>query len=320
MKKLSVIVPVYNVEPYLEKCLDSILAQSVADMEILVIDDGSPDNCGKIIDHYAERFPDRLFAFHKPNGGLSDARNFGIERTSGEYIAFVDSDDYISPDMYRMLLEKAESQSFDMVVCDLNYVYLERTKCVSSNISNDLTSPQEVKSSMTCIYPAAWNKLFHRRLFSDGIRFKKGVWFEDVEFLYRLYPSIKNIGVVHSPLYQYVQRENSITASFDMRRYDYLDNWLTILESYISRGLFESYKYELQYSCVRYMYATFLKSTAQSGSFSIFMDSYRKAKALVSKYFRHTGHNPYFYKNGFKGIYLLTFNYLTALLVYLFFK
>lgn len=320
MKKLSVIVPVYNVEPYLEKCLDCILAQTVDDMEILVIDDGSPDNCGKIIDSYAKRFPNRLLAFHKPNGGLSDARNFGIEHASGEYIAFVDSDDYISPDMYSMMLKKSELGDFDMVVCDLNYVYPEYTKFVSSNIHRDLVSPQEVKSSMTCIYPAAWNKLYHRRLFSTGIRFKKGVWFEDVEFLYRLYPSINSIGVIHSPLYQYVQRDNSITASFDMRRYDYLDNWVTILESYASRSLFDNYKNELQYSCIRYMYATFIKSMAQSGSFSIYMDSYRKAKSLVSKYFRRTGHNPYFYKNGLKGIYLLTFNYLTALLVYLFFR
>ena len=123
MKKLSVIVPVYRVEPYLAKCLDSILAQDVPDMEILVVDDGSPDQCYAIMEDYAQRYPAQVRIFRKPNGGLSDARNFGLARAEGDYIAFVDSDDYLAPGMYRAMLDKAASRNFDMVVCDLQYVY-----------------------------------------------------------------------------------------------------------------------------------------------------------------------------------------------------
>ena len=120
MKSLSVIVPVYRVEQYLAKCLDSILAQDVPDMEILVVDDGSPDDCYTIMQRYAQAYPEQVRIFQKPNGGLSDARNFGLSHAEGEYIAFVDSDDFLAEHMYATMLAKARQQDFDLVVCDLN--------------------------------------------------------------------------------------------------------------------------------------------------------------------------------------------------------
>lgn len=316
MKKLSVIVPVYRVEEYLPRCLDSILSQQIPDMEVLVVDDGSPDGCFQIMERYARQYPERIRIFQKENGGLSDARNFGMDRAQGHYIAFVDSDDYLEPGMYAAMLEKAEQGDFDMVVCGLRYVYPDRTLPVSSQLDRDLNQPGEIKDSMTRLYPAAWNKLYHRRLFEGGLRFQKGIWFEDVEFLYRLYPRIKSIGVVPQPFYQYVQRQGAITSVFDERLFDYLQNWRTILQHYRENGLFEAYEPQLQYCCMRYLYATFMKGAARTADPAVFRRAYRQARELVRKNFRCALKNPYFYRNGAKGLYILTFNKLTAWLLF----
>ena len=122
MIKVSVIVPVYNVEEYLEKCLDTLVNQTLKEIEIIVINDGSPDNSQKIIDKYAKKYK-TIKAYTKENGGLSDARNYGLTKANGEYIAFIDSDDYVSIDMYEKIYQKAKSGNFDMVVCDLNIIY-----------------------------------------------------------------------------------------------------------------------------------------------------------------------------------------------------
>lgn len=318
MKSLSVIVPVYRVEQYLAKCLDSILAQNVPDMEILVVDDGSPDDCYTIMQRYAQAYPEQVRIFQKPNGGLSDARNFGLSHAEGEYIAFVDSDDFLAEHMYATMLAKARQQDFDLVVCDLNYVFPGgRIQPASCNLSQDIFTEEEIKKSMISLYPAAWNKIYHRRLFEQDLRFQKGVWFEDVEFLYRLFPHLHSIGVVNQPFYQYVQRDGAITATFDHRLFDYLKNWETILAFYHQNGQFGKYQAELQYSCMRYLYATFLKGVARGHDFSVFQDAYRQARTFVHQHFSRAWRNPYFYRTGAKGIYLLTFQRLSAWLLYL---
>ena len=138
MIKISVIVPVYNTEKYLPKCLDSLVNQTLKDIEIIIVNDGSPDNSQKIIDDYVKKYKN-IKAFEKKNGGLSDARNYGIKKASGEYIAFLDSDDYVTVDMYEKMYKKAISQHFDMVVCDLNYVYNDKVVKAYSNIKDDTT-------------------------------------------------------------------------------------------------------------------------------------------------------------------------------------
>ena len=169
MAKISVIIPVYNVEKYLSKCLDSVVNQTLKDIEIIVVNDGSPDNSQKIIDDYTKKYKN-IKSFVKKNGGLSDARNFGIKKASGKYIAFLDSDDYVTEDMYEKMYKKAISHNFDIVVCDLNYVYDDRIVKAYSNIKDDTTN---IKNVMINIYPAAWNKIFKRELFDKGIEFKK---------------------------------------------------------------------------------------------------------------------------------------------------
>ena len=309
MVKVSVVVPVYNVEEYLEKCLTTLVNQTLKDIEIIVVNDGSPDNSQKIIDKYAKKY-DNIHAYKKENGGLSDARNYGIKKATGEYIAFVDSDDYIELDMYEKMYNKAKSGNFDMVVCDLNYVYPDKLVRAYSNIPTDTTN---IKKAMLNIYPSAWNKIFKRKLLNN-LEFKKGIWFEDVEFIYRLLPHIKTIGVVHEPFYGYLQREGSITRKQDKRIYNYIDNLNGVVDYYKENDLYDNYKKELEYTYVRYIYATFIKQATIFDQ-DEYNNAVKEAIKNVKEHFPKYRKNKYFY-GSLKGYYLLSFNKLLAKLVY----
>jgi len=310
--KVSVIVPVYNVEKYLKTCLDSLVNQTLKELEIIVVNDGSPDNSQKIIDEYAKKYKN-IHSYIKENGGLSDARNYGAKLATGEYIAFLDSDDYVSHDMYKKMYEKAKSGNFDMVVCDLNYIYENSDKIerAYSNLKNDTTN---IKNAMINLYPAAWNKIFKKSLLNKGVEFKKGVWFEDVEFIYRLLPHVKTIGVLHEPFNQYLQREGSITKSTDKRIYHYIDNWNGIVKYYQDNEFYDKYYQELEYSYVRYIYATFIKQ-ATIFEEEEFENAVKEAITNVKTYFPKYKKNKYFYQN-LKGIYLLIFNKKIAKMLY----
>ena len=312
MIKVSVIVPVYNVEKYLPKCLDSLVNQTLKDIEIIIVNDGSPDNSDKIISQYAKKYKN-IKAYTKENGGLSDARNFGLKKATGKYIAFLDSDDYVREDMYEKMYNKAISGNFDMVVCDLNYIYEDSDKVLRaySNIKTDTTN---IKNVMINIYPSAWNKIYKKELFNSGIEFKKGVWFEDVEFIYRLLPYVKSIGVVSEPFNQYLQRPGSITNSVDKRIYHYIDNWNGVVNYYKSHDLYDKYYKELEYSYVRYIYATFLKQASKYDK-KDYLDAVDAAIKNVKEYFPKYYKNKYFYKS-IKGLYLLLFNKTIAKIMY----
>lgn len=309
--KVSVIVPVYNVEEYLEKCLDSLGKQTLKEIEIIVVNDESPDNSQKIIDKYSKKYT-TIHGYQKKNGGVSDARNFGIQKATGEYIAFVDGDDYVTLDMYEKMYNKAKSGNFDVVVCDLNYVYEDGSiKTISSRIEHDTTN---IKKTYIDMYPCVWNKIYARELFNKKIEFKKGVWFEDVDFLYKIFPYIKNIGVVKEPFNQYVQRSGSITKTFDKRLYNYIDNFNGLIDFYKDRNIYKEYKKELEYCYVRYIYATFIKQAANFDK-----EEYNKAVTTaienVKNNFPHYRLNCYFYKS-LKGIYLILFSKFTANIVF----
>ena len=278
MPKVSIVVPVYNTKKYLEKCLDSLVYQTLDDIEIIVVNDGSPDESQKIIDRYVQAYPNKVQAYVKENGGLSDARNFGISKCNGEYIGFVDSDDYVNLDMYQNMYNKAKERDFDMVVCDIRYVYEDVSKEVSSQVDEDINDLDKIKAQMVNIYPAAWNKIYKKQLFENGVLFKKGVWYEDVEFLYRLFPYIKSIGTIKKAFVNYVQRDGAITRTFDERVYNYIDNFNGIVEFYKAKSFYDEYYSELEYSYVRYLYMTFIKTACNFNK-----KEYKKARKLAKK-------------------------------------
>ena len=183
MPKVSVIVPVYNVGKYIDKCLKSLVEQTLSDIEIIIVNDGSTDDSKKVIDNYIERYPEKIVYLEKKNGGLSDARNYGIPYAKGEYIAFLDSDDYVELDMYEKMYETAKKENSDMVECDFYWEYPNKTK---KDIGVIYSGQNEMLENVRVV---AWNKLIKREILEiSKIQFPKGYRYDDVEFTYKLIP------------------------------------------------------------------------------------------------------------------------------------
>lgn len=221
MKKISVILPVYNTEKYLNKCLDSLVNQSLNEIEILVVNDGSTDNSQNIIDSYADKYA-QIKSFQKPNGGLSDARNFGIDRSQGEYIAFVDSDDFVDLSMFEKMYDLAKKHQAEIVFCDLEKVdesgksFRELPQSPQLPEKIVLNENFTVFGEMSCF---ACNKLFHQKLFENH-RFLKGIHFEDIELIPKLILKSNIVAKINEPLYKYFERQDSITKSHTAKGLD----------------------------------------------------------------------------------------------------
>lgn len=212
---LSVIVPVYNVEQYLHKCVESILNQTFKNIELILIDDGSTDISSQICDEYKEK-DRRVCVYHKKNGGLSDARNYGIDHTNGEYIAFVDSDDWIDIGMYEAMMNAIVDNDADIVVCGHRVVTLdgqiEETVVFDKPIlmsGKDATKEILRDESMPSF---AWNKIYRKSLFKD-IKFPKGRIYEDTAVIYRCFNMAKSVYVLNKVYYNYLRRPGSICLS-----------------------------------------------------------------------------------------------------------
>lgn len=212
---ISVVVPIYNVEKYLEKCVKSIENQTYKNIEIILVDDGSPDDCGKICDLLSEQ-DSRIRVIHKKNGGLSSARNAGIDVAQGEYIGFVDSDDTIEPFMYEKLYTSLANNNHLLSVCAVNYVYEDGTIRTKSNLDNDryfeFYDAMVEMNTHRIFDMGAWSKLYRRSLF-ENLRFPEGKLSEDYYIMYKIFERAQGISYVSIPCYNYLQRQNSITKS-----------------------------------------------------------------------------------------------------------
>lgn len=241
-EKISVIVPIYKVEKYLEKCVDSILNQTYSNTEVILVEDGSPDKCGEMCDMYAEK-DSRVVVLHKENGGLSDARNAGMLIATGEYISFVDSDDYIEPDMLEIMYNRMKEDGTDLVVCNFSYVDEEgniiKEKNQNSPIKDEMLTGEQAFSRLAgkkyWYYVTAWNKLYRRDLLKD-IEFPKGKINEDEFVAHYVLAKCNRISCVEKSLYMYVQREHSImhrlvNGKYTIKNFD-------AMEAFCSRVMF----------------------------------------------------------------------------------
>ena len=208
---ISIIIPVYKVEKYLEKCIESVLKQTYTNLQIILVDDGSPDNCGKICDEYAKK-DSRIEVIHKANGGLSDARNVGISKAKGRYIGFVDSDDYIKEDMYEILLNLIKKYDADVSICNL-YDVIDGNECIRNKENgireySRLDILKEVLLDKN-IQSYAWNKLYEKELF-DEIKYPIGKKYEDIGTTFYLFEKCNKIVVTSEPEYYYLKRADSL--------------------------------------------------------------------------------------------------------------
>ena len=222
---VSIIIPIYNVEKYLHECVESIKNQTHKDIEIILVDDGSPDNCPAMCDEYAKN-DKRIKVIHKENGGLSDARNAGLSAATGEYIAFIDSDDWVDEDYVEKLINGAISTGADIVVCNYRMIYEDRQEELPARHksgSRVLTSEralEELVLGLGTYNVLAWNKLYSKKLFTEtGIIFPKGKINEDNYTTYKLYEASSSIAYIPDVLYNYRQRPGSIMSSLDGAKY-----------------------------------------------------------------------------------------------------
>ena len=271
MAKVSVIVPIYNVEKYLPKCLDSLVNQTLDDIEIILVNDGSLDDSGKIAKEYSEKYKDKIIYLEKENGGLSDARNYGIPYATGEYIAFLDSDDYIDIDAYKQMYEKAKKEDADFLECDFIWEYPNK-KVIDKRI--DYKNKQEM---LAVVRVVAWNKLIKRDLIiKNNIRFPKGLRYEDIEFTYKLLPYLNKISYIDKNFIHYVQRNNSIANVQNEKTADIFTILDNVINYYKEKNLYEEYKEQLEYNYARYLLCSSLKRMCKIGDKG-------KRKELINK-------------------------------------
>ena len=222
MAEVSIIVPVYQVEKYIRQCVDSILAQTFTDFELILVDDGSKDKSGQICDEYAV-LDQRVKVIHKENGGLSDARNCGMDQAVGNYFMFVDSDDYIAPTMLEYLYKALMNKEADIAVCNfLHFFEEDRKRDFSTNIQSEVLSGAEIFYSrknerVYGIWTVAWNKLYKRETLGN-VRFRFGKYHEDEFWANDIYQMDIKVVTISECLYYYRQRDNSIMGRKNIKR------------------------------------------------------------------------------------------------------
>ncbi|MGL5531817.1 MAG: glycosyltransferase family 2 protein [Culicoidibacterales bacterium] len=264
---ISVIVPIYNVEFYLEECLQSLAQQSQIGIEYLLIDDGSTDRSGELANQFASEH-EAFTYYRKVNGGLSDARNFGLQRAQGTYVAFMDSDDWVAPDYYAQLLQCAQATQADLVCSDITYVYANHEAVVKGADFEDVINQQDEQYQryLLSTFPMAQNKLFKKAVIEQlRLEFPIGLLYEDVAFFYRIYPHLTKIAYMPVAGFYYRQRENSIMQSVSERIIEIEQVLVGIREWYTEHDLLVKYEAEIEYSFARHLlfasYGRILKSS-----------------------------------------------------------
>lgn len=260
---ISVIVPIYNVEKYLDRCVDSVINQTYKNLEIILVDDGSPDNCPQMCDGYAKK-DSRIKVVHKKNGGLSDARNAGMEVASGEYVSFIDSDDYISLDFYETLLQTMVDNNSDIVECSVVKFYednnfdeysddLKLTNCDTLGALDGLINENSFKQHV-------WNKLYKSNIALD-IPYAVGKLNEDEFWTYQVFGKAKKVTRINKTMYYYFQRGSSIMGNgYNIKRLDALEGKIN-RQAYIEKNfptLATKAKVDLYGSCM-FAYQSVLK-------------------------------------------------------------
>lgn len=212
--KVSVIVPVYGVEKYIDKCLNCLVNQTLEDIEVIVVNDGTKDNSQKIIDKYVKKYPNKVKSFIKENGGQGSARNYGLKKATGEYIGYVDSDDYVEFDMYEKLYNKAKENNLDIVICG-NYNVSEDYK--SKKIDLEFIKYNDNKLNALLGKKAVWNKIYKKNIV-ENLEFRSKVWYEDFDFSIKATCNAKKIDYINEPLYDYLIREGSTMNNSNIER------------------------------------------------------------------------------------------------------
>lgn len=299
--KVSIIVPVYNVEKYLVNCMESMVNQTLEEIEIIVVNDGSPDNSIVILEEYERKYPQKVRVFTTENRGVSHARNYGLDRAVGEFVMFVDSDDFIELHMVETLYNKAIADGNDLVMCARNNVYevegkadLKKKEMKIFSVNQNFKM-SERKFEMVHASPFPWDKLFKRSLL-EGIRFPEGIRFEDLVVAFEVVAMAENIGIVPEPLYNYRKTTQSgFLNSFSEATKDIVTSFGLLIKFMKEHNLFDTFKEELEYVCVRhffYRYESFY-SKEKKGQLALKIDIINATQDFLTKEFPNWAENHY---------------------------
>lgn len=295
MKKVSVIVPVYNVEKYIEKCLNSLVNQTLKEIEIIMVNDGSPDNSQNIIDKYVKKYPRKVKSYIKENGGQGSARNFGLEKAEGEYIGYVDSDDFIELDMYEKLYNKAKKNDLDIVVCGSYNV----TELGNKTIELDRELFKDKKKNAFFGRMAVWNKIYKKELLiNNKATFRSKLWYEDLDFTLKTLSTAKKVGYVNKPFYNYLIREGSTMNNSNVDRNLEI---LLAFDEVVKNKLLEDYHDIIEFLAVDHIYISAVVRVVNAKA------DKNKKKEVIKKLIDYVKTNfPNYKKN--KYLYTLTRN------------
>ena len=305
MAKISVIIPVYNVEKYIHKCVDSVIGQTMQDIEIILVDDGTKDCCGEICDEYAEK-DSRIKVVHKENGGLSDARNAGMKYATGECVVFVDSDDYIKNDMLEYMYKNLLEYDADFSTCGVYDVYGDHI-IEQESMPVKLVSGEEAFSYIlqgTHIKGAIWNKMFRRSLIEE-LEFPVGKTYEDVFYTCELMKKVKKVAVGTEPKYYYIHRENSITTRpYSLRDHDIIEGYTKTFKIVMEH--FPNLKQEAQFRFFWSWFVVLDKMLTEKKYNEI--TQFKKIRSDLRKNVWKIVRNPYFQKSRKIAAIVLKFN------------
>lgn len=311
--KVSVIVPVYNTENYLKRSIDSLLKQSLKELEILIVDDGSTDNSGKILDEYALKYPEKIKVFHKENGGQATARNLALKHCSGEYIGFLDSDDSQKPDMYEKMYRKAKEIDADYVCCGYEEVCYQDNKKI---ILNDYVASKYARKTEDLFFGALvppYIHLYKKEILIDHrIDFPEGYIYEDTAFYINAIPYIKKIGVLEEAFTVRVKHANStMTITKKERVANIFPVVQFSIDFYKERGLYSKYCLPLEYFYVRILLCSSMQRIARVKGYREAWDLVEETLNFINSHFPNYRKNPYF-KKGLSNLYMRTYNSVTA--------
>lgn len=316
--KLSIIVPMYNVEDYIQQCLDSLVVQTCSDYEVIVVDDGSTDNGPRIVDDMIEKYPHLIHQLHKSNGGLSDARNYAIPYAKGEYICFLDSDDYVEPTLYEKLVAKMD-EGFDVVVTNIEYFYENGSPSwVMKGLSTWNAPTISKKAILSPMF--AWNKIYKAKYFKEkGMRYPLNTWYEDIPVTTPIFATTDKIGYLDETLIHYRQREGSIMSVTKSERLKEIFGIMKdVRDSMKQLNLYDEYHDEIEYLHIEHLRLYGMFRFIRS---PLFDELYELSDACMKEYFPNWKQNKYISNlNSKNKLFLKYFNKTTKGIFTLFIK
>ena len=292
--KVSVIVPVYKVEQYLRQCMDTLVGQTLQEIEIIAVNDGSPDNSLKILREYEKQYPEKVRVFSIENQGVSHARNYGFSQSTGKYILFVDSDDYLERDACRKLYERAIFHGNDLILFGRYHLRKEEMTEKKNLPQIDDFQLIEHKDEMARLSPFPWDKFIKRELFAQTGGFPEGMRFEDLPVAHMLAVSAQKIGVIRECLYYY-RVQGGFLSTLTEETLDIVKELKILIRFLRDKGLYQEYYQEIEYICVRhccYRFANLRKFT-EKGKLDLQIRLVEAVYGLLETEFPHWRENFY---------------------------